>query len=291
MLSTAWLLTPHNISIMTVSPLEPNRMLPQCHIGQTGGVQDLGCNLMNRAANFLKSATLTDLPWCEPCSPSRTLKLISRVLGLPEHHGGFWRVVVSRDLEALFGSSVFQASQCFVLGENGANGLRLLLPRLRACGETRHWNSEAARLQNLHEETCRRLRALLGARLLRLLPNYNIQCTEHNCCELMQQHHRRNAEFDSFRSRPRRCSLELAKMYHAAAPRLQVVSPWDADAAAALERVFMARSDVRMSVSVSDLELLRALSDACPHARRADCWSREWLCDLLAHLQRSNGRA
>jgi hypothetical protein len=157
------------------------------------------------------------------------------------------------------------------------HGLDILLPKLRSCTLVRAWNANGARLQSLHTEVAPRVRALLGPRLLLLLPEYNVQCTEHNCCEFMQQHHRCDPLAANVLARPRRCSFELALMFVAASVRLQVSfgQPWDHDANEALERIRMSCVDVSALRAVCDSDLLRRLSLCLPNwgAGRFGCRS------------------
>jgi hypothetical protein len=249
------------------------RMMPQC--GQLGQFQQSGCQLMSDVSARLLAMRVKDFPWRGPRSNDRTKAFIAKVIDAPT--GGFWTVVVARDLGILLPTSgdvsVFESSSCDDLGMNGKNGIDVLVPTVG--GKARPYNRQGNRLGMLQSMAEPLIRELLGDKVLEHVPPIDdLQVYEHNACEWMQQHTRDKTNSGEEKAnniaKPLRCDDELRVFAKSALPRLGG------------KRVPLVSST---KDGVSNQELLRALRRVAPRACHNGEWDSKFVQRLAAHAR------
>lgn len=184
----------------------------------TTDFQIWGCRLMSRLQQRLTNLSGMVLPWERKNKPrdqnDSTLHFLRQLLDVGNNGGGFWVVVVARDLGVVFGNHIFEPKECSQLGENGKAGLYKLIPNVG------RQISDHDKLHTLNMYLIHQLQILANP-LLELVPSIqDLQFTEHNCCEFMQQHHRKNANSDKAKKKTPRCDKELGFFFLRSCNRL-----------------------------------------------------------------------
>ena len=242
-----------------------------------------GCALIAKAAKTLIQGKAPTPPWEAKTNAlaasagktnAKTLAYISKVLSIThvasgrKFTDGFWLVIVARDLESVMGKEVFDSSTCAKLGENGRNGLNEILPKVKATRQKlRQYNTDGNRLQLLTTEMDKRVSEMLGSELLELLPPIkNLQVTEHNCCEHMQQNCRKRLQEGT----SRRSDPELRRFYKAALHRLGLAGDSER-----LISLLGSLQDDPPDEFLTDAEVLERLRIALPQAHGPMGWSKQ----------------
>ena len=195
------------------------RFLPQNCIHKRRPSRLLGLELASSFAAHL--GRFKTFPTSMLHGNDATPKFLANGLGLPQLKKALWLVVVARNWGVLFGERVFQDSACDICGENGRRGLDHLLPK---CGANRNLYTQAARLSKLTCWLDKRLSDHIPSILTGLGVSINLQFTQHNLCEYMQQHHRTYPASKKWNS-TRRPDGPLRNLWHKAAPLLLSLSP------------------------------------------------------------------
>jgi len=242
------------------------RMLPQAHLGRQGQFQDLGCTLLTKvAARFQK---VRQWPWEGTTSNARTLAFIASSVGLAT--GGFWSVVVARDWGVVV-PCVFDSSVCDKVGDNARKGLDELLPSGSAKLGAR--NMPSARLRVWHGLVVAAVLELLPSTVLELLPPIDdIQETEHNTCEYMQQNSRKQkadgSQKEGNSTKPRRCNDELRHFARRAFGRLGVKR--------------LPREVTHLKGAVKSIVFLKRLRGVRPDVFSGKGWDNAFVARLVA---------
>ena len=127
--------------------------------------------------------------------------------------------------------------------------------------------TDGNRLQLLTTEMDKRVSEMLGSELLKLLPPIkNLQVTEHNCCEHMQQNCRKRLQEGT----SRRSDPELRRFYKAALHRLGLAGDSER-----LISLLGSLQDDPTDEFLTDAEVLERLRIALPQAHGPMGWSKE----------------
>ena len=259
------------------------RMLPQNHRGQKGQWQQQGVEVMNDVARRIQLPSLfRHRPWLRAKPDNEaTVKYISSLMNLDSYNDGFWLYIVARDLQAKAPSS-FDAASCYKCGENGENGLDIIFPKVMATdSELRKLNRVESRLQLAQLVGTKLVTNALGVDALRFVPDIDSgQFHEHNMCEYMQQHERKDKTSSKNQARERRSDSELQEFFLASLPGLF------GEAEREHVRVALSAGEASQSAPLSDADLLAALKQAWPDQVTDDGMWRRSFADRLCKRPR-----